>query len=90
MEDIEKKIKSFIEENFLIEFGTEINTSTDLFKAGVIDSCGYVQLISFIQTEFDISYSDEEFLTNIMVSCKAMVGAIHTKQQAAQNYKRNM
>ena len=63
-----QKIRDFMCSNFMFEFDEEITDSSNLFKAGVIDSFGYIQLISFIQDTFSVSYSDEELLTNILVS----------------------
>jgi hypothetical protein len=37
-------IRAFIEEQFLIEFGDDFPEDTDLFRAGVMDSFGYVRL----------------------------------------------
>ncbi len=76
---MEEKIRRFMEETFLFEFGDEITTSTDLFKAGVIDSFGYVQLIHFLDTELQVRYSDDEFLSNIMVNFDSLVASVKAK-----------
>ena len=72
-------IKNFVSSNFLVEFGEEINTGTDLFKAAVIDSFGYIQLITFLQSEFHITFSDEELLTDILVSVDKIVSCVESK-----------
>ena len=76
---IKNKIQNFICSNFLVEFGADIEGDTDLFKAGVVDSFGYVQLIHYLQDEFSVIYSDEEMLTNIMVSFNKIVESVQTK-----------
>lgn len=77
------KIKAYMEDQFLFEFGGDIGDDTDLFKAGVIDSFGYVQMVEFLQNEFGIVFDDEEMLTNIMVSLDRIVATVTAKQAAA-------
>ena len=74
-----QKIRNFMCSNFMFEFDQEITTSSNLFKTGVIDSFGYIQLISFIQDTFSVSYSDEEMLTNILESLDKIVASIDKK-----------
>jgi D-alanine--poly(phosphoribitol) ligase subunit 2 len=62
------QIREFIEEQFLIEFGGDFPENTDLFKAGVIDSFGYVRLCRFLERTFDIKISEEEMTSNVLVN----------------------
>ncbi|MFH8410886.1 acyl carrier protein [Streptomyces sp. NPDC018019] len=66
--DRTQKLQQFIEERFLVEFGGEVTAGTDLFKAGVIDSFGYIQLMTFIEDEFGLRITDDELLANVFVS----------------------
>ncbi|WP_260256005.1 phosphopantetheine-binding protein [Streptomyces sp. 840.1] len=61
-----------IEEQFLVEFDDELTDQSDLFKAGVIDSFGYVQLLGSIEEEFSIQLKDEDFLKNILTSLESI------------------
>ncbi|MDM5176109.1 hypothetical protein PO883_02730 [Massilia sp. DJPM01] len=79
---MEEKIRLFIEQTFLFEFGDDITSTTDLFKAGVIDSFGYVQLMHFLESEFAFKYSDDEFLTQILVSLDSLVDSVREKMEA--------
>jgi acyl carrier protein len=72
-----------MEDQFLFEFGGDIADDTDLFKAGVIDSFGYIQMIDYLQAEFGIVFEDEDMLTNIMVSLDRIVETVTAKQAAA-------
>lgn len=74
-----QKIRDFLCSNFMFEFDDEITASTNLFKAGVIDSFGYIQLLAFIQETFSVTYSDEEMLTNILESLDKIVESIDSK-----------
>lgn len=64
----EKKLHSFIEDTFLCEYGSDFSDDTDLFKAGIIDSFGYIQLIKFLEKELNLSFSREDMLSNVLVS----------------------
>jgi acyl carrier protein len=77
---MEDRIRSFLEETFLFEFGDEIAGDTDLFKAGVMDSFGYVQLVGFLKTEFGIAFTDEEMLTDILVSFDRIVAFVRLRR----------
>ena len=76
---MEKKIEAFLTENFLFEFDDEITRESDLFKAGLIDSMGYIQLIRFCESEFGITFSDEELLLNVLVDFNSIVAIVNKK-----------
>ena len=63
-----RKIRDFIEEQFLIEFDETFPDTSDLFKEGVMDSFGYIQLVRFLEKEFDIKFSEQEMTGGVMVS----------------------
>lgn len=62
------KIRDFIEEQFLIEFDESFPETSDLFKEGVMDSFGYIQLVRFLEQEYDIKFTEQEMTGNVMVS----------------------
>lgn len=62
------KIRAFIEEQFLVEFDDDFPEDTNLFKEGVMDSFGYVQLCRFLEREFGITFSTAEMTGNVLVS----------------------
>jgi D-alanine--poly(phosphoribitol) ligase subunit 2 len=66
------RIRLFLEDQFLIDFGDELSADTDLFKAGVIDSFGYVRLMSFLREDFSLEVATEDMLMNVLVSLEAM------------------
>ncbi|MFJ4966512.1 acyl carrier protein [Streptomyces sp. ADI96-02] len=67
-----QRIQTMIEDQFLVEFDGELTAESDLFKAGVIDSFGYVQLLSSIEKDFSIQLKDEDFLKNILTSLESI------------------
>ncbi|MEQ8252247.1 MAG: acyl carrier protein [Oceanibaculum nanhaiense] len=62
------KIRAFIEEQFLIEYDDSFPEDTNLFKEGVMDSFGYVQLCRFLEQEYGFRFSEAEMTGNVLVS----------------------
>ena len=77
---IKKKIQQFIEENFLFEFGNDITEDSNLFELGIIDSFGYVQLVSYLEKEFSINFTETDFLSNTLTSLLNIVDYVEQKQ----------
>ncbi|MFE3147924.1 acyl carrier protein [Streptomyces sp. NPDC059218] len=70
--DRKQYIQRLIEDQFLVEFDGELTAETDLFKTGVMDSFGYIQLLTAVEREFSLQVTDEEFLRNIFSSLEAI------------------
>ena len=54
------KIRSFIINNFYIPNASDLHNDMSLFDTGIIDSTGVMELIVFIEKEFDIRVDDIE------------------------------
>ncbi len=62
-EDIRKKVKGFILENFLFEEDEKaLDDNASFLENGIIDSTGVIELVSFMEEEFGISINDEELI----------------------------
>jgi acyl carrier protein len=77
-----QKLTDYLEESFMFEFSDEITQESDLFKAGIIDSYGYIKLIKYLQTEFGVTFSEEEILDNIFVSLQSLAECLERKLAA--------
>ncbi|MEV6669062.1 acyl carrier protein [Streptomyces sp. NPDC051162] len=75
---MKQDIKKYMEEQLMFEFDSEITEDTDLFKAGILDSFGYVSLMAHIEKEYDVSFGEDELLSNIMVSLTGIVEFVDT------------
>ncbi len=73
------KIEDFLTSELMFEFDDEITRDTDLFKAGMIDSMGYIKLIRFLESEFAIRFTEMEMLTNVLVSCNGIAACVAAK-----------
>lgn len=79
------RITRYIEEQFLIEFGTDVTPQSDLFKDGIIDSFGYIQLMSFLEEEFSLDIQSEEFLLDVPATLEAIDKFVAEKAEKAGN-----
>lgn len=73
------KIRAFIEEQFLVEFDDDFPEDTNLFKEGVMDSFGYVQLCRFLEREFAITFTEAEMTRTVLVSLTQIRDTIAAK-----------
>ncbi|AAY39346.1 MULTISPECIES: acyl carrier protein [Pseudomonas] len=81
---MKEKIKSYLTQNFLFEFDEDITEQDDLIKLGLIDSVGYIQLISFLKKEFGIVFTQEDMMGNVLVSIQNMVEFVEKRATATR------
>lgn len=62
--DIKRIVREFIIRNFAYGLNNSIHLQDDasLMDAGIIDSTGVIEIISFIESEFDVLISMDEVL----------------------------
>ena len=66
--DITQAVRGFIAENFLFRD-----------EAGIIDSTGVLELVSFLETTFGIEVADEDMLPENLDSIRAITGYVSRK-----------
>lgn len=62
MEKIKTKIRSFIIDNFLFGEDNGLKDETSFLDEGIIDSTGVLELVTFLEDEFEIEVEDEELI----------------------------
>jgi acyl carrier protein len=77
----ENTILNFIQENFLLGEGIETLQLSDSFlQKGILDSTGVLELISFLEEQFDVQITDEEILPDNLDSIEKIDRFIQKKQ----------
>lgn len=78
---LQEDIRSFIVENFL--FGEEAGLSDDssFVKEGIVDSTGILQLVSFIQEQYQIEVEDEDLTPENLDSVCRVTSFIQGKRR---------
>ena len=62
MTNFENEIREFIAEELLFGEGRTIDAGASLLEAGIIDSTGVLELISFLEEKYKVKVSDEELV----------------------------
>ena len=77
---IEEKIKSFIQDNFLLGDKNKVIKEDESFlQGGTIDSTGVLELVNFIEETYKIKVEDEELIPENLDSIKNLVAYIKRK-----------
>lgn len=79
---VSEKIRKFLAENFLLSSnGFTLDDDASLLEAGVVDSTGVLELIMFIEEDFQIEVADEEIVPENFDSVNRI--AAYTKSKLA-------
>ena len=65
-------VSDFVKENFLMGNGFKFDMDTNLFEKGILDSTGIIELISFIEQNFEITIDDEELVLDNFSTLKSI------------------
>ncbi len=57
-----EKIKAFIVDNFMFGSSDGLTEETSFLDEGIIDSTGILELVDFLEQEFNIKIEDEELV----------------------------
>ncbi len=62
MQNIKEEIKDFIKNNFFVESIETLKDSDSLLDNGVIDSTGVLELVTFLEENYNITVEDDELV----------------------------
>ncbi len=80
MEQIKQSVKKFILENILYDDnGNALDYDDSFLEKGIIDSTGVLELVGFIEEEFNISVDDEELIPENLDSVNNLARFIKEK-----------
>jgi acyl carrier protein len=79
MSDTKQKIKEFIIENFLFGNDEGLKDDTSFLEEGIIDSTGILELVNYLEEEFEISVDDEELIPENLDSINNVTVYLKTK-----------
>lgn len=71
-EQVEQVIVDYVKSFAIIEPGQEIPLEQSLLEAGILDSFGIVEMITFVESEFDLSIPDEDMTKEKLGSIRKM------------------
>lgn len=62
MQDVKTMVRKFIDDNFMMGGDLVIADDTSFMKEHILDSTGFLELITFIEEAFKVSVADQEML----------------------------
>jgi acyl carrier protein len=78
---LKHSIREFIETSFLFrEDRQRLTDDESLLGAGLIDSTGILELVSYLEAEFGIAVQDEEIVPENLDSVSQIAAYVATKQ----------
>lgn len=77
--EVRNKIQSFLTKRFLVDFEKKVNSETDLFKEGYIDSFGFIELVTFVENEFKIELTQDEIMSRSLNSVEQIEALVNRK-----------
>jgi acyl carrier protein len=81
--DVVPQVRRFIEENFLMG-GGEIGLRDSFMQHHVLDSTGFLELVGFLETAFDIQVEDLEMVPENLDSLHAIETYVARKRSQPQ------
>ena len=79
MDKMRKKIKFFIIDNFLFGDDEGLEEQTSFLDTGIIDSTGILELVDYLDDEFNITISDDEILPENLDSITNIIKFLEKK-----------
>lgn len=76
---IQDQIRDYIRKNFLFGTNEKIDDHHSLLERGIIDSTGAMELVSFLETEFQVEVSDEDLVPENLDSVAAITTFVTRK-----------
>ena len=78
---IEEKLRTFIQNNFLLgDKNRAIKKDESFLQSGIIDSTGVLELVNFIEETYKIKVEDEELVPENLDSIQNLIAYIQRKQ----------
>ena len=85
MEDLKGQIRNFIVDNFLFGDDDGLDDQVSFLDSGIVDSMGILEIVNFINEEFQVMVADEELLPENLDSINNIANYLKNKLQAVVN-----
>ena len=83
MHDTKATVRKYLLDNFVMGGDVEIRDETSFMASHVLDSTGFIELISFIEETFGLRITDEEMLPENLDSLDAIEAFVARKRPGA-------
>jgi len=80
MSDVLKNVVDFIKENFIMGRSDAcIDPDESLIESGIMDSTGVLELVEFLEANYEIQIQDEELIPENLETVNNIVNFLKTK-----------
>lgn len=81
---IEAELKQYILETFVFaEEDADLASDVHLFDNGIIDSTGVLELVGFLEEQYEVEVADTEMLPENFETIAALTAFVRRKQSAS-------
>ena len=80
---IEKRIRDYVTQNFLLGENLAIDSTASLLSNGVLDSTGVLELVTFLESEFGVQVGDAEMVPQNLDSLSNLADFVRRKLSAS-------
>lgn len=82
-EDIKAKVRAYIVDNFIMgSAGTQLKDSDSFMERHVIDSTGFLELVTFLEEAYGFVVDDEEMVPENLDSLDNIAAYVQRKRNA--------
>lgn len=82
MSDIHRTILDYLEDDMLVDVD-QIRPDQNLLATGHIDSYGFIEMISYLEKEFGIKFTDDDIQKPEITTVLGLVSLISNHQEKA-------
>lgn len=80
--NIKQQVRQFILDNFMMGSAAEVPDDASFMDRHIIDSTGFLELISFVEQSFDIQITDDEMVPENLDSLNNIERFVQQKHAA--------
>lgn len=80
--ELKEQIRKFIISNFYVADPTTLSDDASLLDAGIVDSTGVLEIITFLESDLGITVEDAEMLPENLDSVSRLVAYVQKKKKA--------
>jgi len=79
MSDIKEQVRQYIGSNFIVTDLASLGEEDSLLGRGILDSTGFIELVSFLEETFKIQINDEEMIPENLDSLASITAYVSGK-----------
>jgi len=83
VQDIIAEVRAFLKQNFMLEEAVSIEEGTSFMDNHILDSTGFIELITFIEERYGVKVEDEEMVPENFDSLRNIRGYVERKRAPA-------